>query len=277
MAIASSWPAVPAMKGHKSYAGTPLGQVHVRDLGQGPAVLLLHQTPWFSVQYALIQPLLAEAGIRAITIDTPGYGLSDLPSNPPKIENYADNITAVLDHLGLASVVICGHHTGALIAAAFAHRHAARTKGAILHGIPLYTADERTTRLAAPHWSQEPKRDGSHLSERFAMIRDRIAAPGATLEGIHWSVMSFFIAGPLEWYGHHAAFTYDAAPAIREMKPKTLLISNVEDMLHPMTPRVTATRPDFEYKEMPGNAHALTDQPEAWVSVAAPFIRRVSA
>lgn len=277
MSTASAWPAIPAMKGRKSYATTPMGQVHVRDLGQGAAVLLLHQTPWFSVQYMRVQPLLAEAGLRAIAIDTPGYGLSDLPSGPPKIEDYADNIPAVLDHLGLKSVVICGHHTGALIAAAFAHRHPTRVTGAILHGIPLYTAEERQARLAAPHWSQDPKRDGSHLSERFVMIRDRIATPGATLEGIHWSVMSFFISGPLEWYGHHAAFTYDAAPAIKGIKAKTLLISNVEDMLHPMTPRVTAARPDFEYKEMPGNAHALTDLPEAWAAVAAPFIRRVSA
>jgi pimeloyl-ACP methyl ester carboxylesterase len=276
MSATSGWPSIPALKGRKSYAATPLGQVHVRDQGQGPAVLLLHQTPWFSVQYLRAQPWLAAAGVRAVAIDTPGYGLSDLPAQPPTIEAYADNLVAVLDHLGLAAVVVAGHHTGALIAAAFAHRHPNRVAGAILHGLPLYTADERAARLAQPHWPQDARRDGSHLSERFAFIRDRIATGDATPEGIHWSVLSFYIAGPTEWYGHHAAFSYDAAPAIRAIGRPTLLISNSQDMLHPMTPRVTALRPDFEYREMPGNAHALTDRPEEWVAAVAPFIRRVS-
>ncbi len=274
---AAAWPSVPAMAGKKSYAQTPMGQVHVRDLGAGPPVLLLHQTPWFSVQYMNVQPRLSAAGVRAIAIDTPGYGLSDLPAQPPSIEDYADNLLSVLDHVGLPSVVVAGHHTGALIAAAFAHRHPKRVRGVILHGIPFYTAEERASRLAQPHWPQDPKRDGSHLSDRFVQIRDRIATSGATLEGIHWSVMSFFIAGPLEWYGHHAAFTYDVSPAIRGIAAPTMVISNTEDMLHHMAPRVTSARPDFNYVQMAGNAHALTDQPDAWVAATIPFIRRVGS
>lgn len=277
MTSQSAWPAIPAMLGRKSYASTPMGQVHVRDLGAGSAVLLLHQTPWFSVQYLNVQPRLAAQGIRAIAIDTPGYGLSDLPAKPPSIEDYADNLPAVLDHAGLKSVVIAGHHTGALIAAAFAHRHPDRVKGAILHGLPYYTADERKSRLAQPHWPQDPKRDGSHLAERFVQIRDRIATGEATLEGIHWSVMSFYIAGPLEWYGHHAAFTYDVVPAVAGIKAPVMLISNTDDMLHHMAGRIRAARSDFDYREMSGNAHALTDKPEAWVEAATPFIRRAAA
>lgn len=269
----ASWPSVPSLPGTKGYAKTPLGQVHYRDHGQGPAVLLLHQTPWFSVQYLRVQPALAAAGFRTIAIDTPGYGMSDLPAHVPTIEEYADNLAPVLDHLGVKTAAVIGHHTGALVAAAFAHRHAARTSALVLHGLPYYTPDERTSRLAQPHWPQDPKRDGSHLSERFARVRDMIANPTASLEGVHWSVISFFLAGPTEWYGHHAAFTYDAAPAVAAIKAPTLLISNTDDSVHRMASRVRSARPDFLYREMPGTAHALTDQPVEWLSVVSDFLR----
>lgn len=272
-----AWPHLPSLPGTKGYARTPLGQVHYRDLGDGPPVLLLHQTPWFSVQYLRVQPLLADAGFRTIAPDTPGYGMSDLPPQVPTIEAYADNLIPLLDHLGLSSVAVAGHHTGALIAAAFAHRHPARTRALVLHGLPFYSPEERSSRLGQPHWPQAPKEGGAHLSERFKMLGERIAPKGATLEGIHWSVMSFFLAGPTEWYGHHAAFTFDAAPAVADITAPTLVMSNTDDSIHYMAARIAKQRPDFAYRESPGSAHAVTDHPAEWVASVAPFLRSVTS
>lgn len=281
MSAPSNWPHLPSLPGTKGYARTPLGQVHYRDHGasdgKNPPVLLLHQTPWFSVQYLRVQPLLAAAGFRTIAPDTPGYGMSDLPAQVPSIEDYADNLVAVLDHLGLQAVAVAGHHTGALIAAALAHRHPQRTRALVLHGLPFYTAEERASRLAQPHWAQAPKEGGAHLSDRFKMLGERIAPKGATLEGIHWSVMSFFLAGPTEWYGHHAAYTYDAGPAVADIKAPTLLISNTDDTIHHMAARISKLRPDFAYQERPGTAHAVTDRPDEWVASVAPFLRAVTS
>lgn len=38
-------------KMQKIYVDTPVGQVHVRSLGEGAPVVLLHQTPWSGVQF----------------------------------------------------------------------------------------------------------------------------------------------------------------------------------------------------------------------------------
>jgi pimeloyl-ACP methyl ester carboxylesterase len=120
-------------------------------MGDGIPLILLHQTPWFSVQYATVQPLLAAAGIQSIAMDTPGFGFSDLPSEQPTIEGYADNLPYVLDALRIDRTAVAGFHTGASIAAAFAHRHKDRTTCLTMDGAPMYTVEEGQKRLSQPH------------------------------------------------------------------------------------------------------------------------------
>lgn len=268
------WQGLHVMGGRKGYADTPMGQVHYRVVGEGMPLLLLHQTPWFSVQYAKVLPLLAEANIQSIAVDTPGFGFSDLPNEQPSIEDYADTLVHVLDALGIDRAAVAGFHTGASIAAAFAHRHKDRTACLILDGAPLYTEAERRERLSRDHWDQTPKRDGSHLSDRFSFIRDAITKDTAEAESMTWSVLSFFLAGETEHYGHIAAFSYDMGPAIREITAPTLLISHTADTLHPAAGRIRKMRPDFQYQEFEGgNSHIIYDDPEPWAEVAIDFVK----
>ena len=274
----SGWKGLHVMGGRKGYADTPMGQVHYRVMGEGTPLLLLHQTPWFSIQYATVQPLLAAANIQTIAVDTPGFGFSDLPSEQPTIEGYADNLPYVLDALGLDRAAVVGFHTGASIAAAFAHRHKARTTCLIMDGAPLYTEEERRERLSRPHWDQTPKPDGSHLSDRFSFIRNVITKNTAQAESMNWSVMSFFLAGESEHYGHVAAFSYDMAPAIREITAPTLIISHTADTLHHAAGRIIKMRPDFGYQEFEGgNSHVIYDYPKPWADVVIEFVKTYPA
>ena len=58
---------------------------HVVEVGEGPAVLLMHGFPmfWWTWRHQLIA--LADAGYRAIAMDLRGYGGSDHPPHgrPP--------------------------------------------------------------------------------------------------------------------------------------------------------------------------------------------------
>lgn len=269
----SGWKGLHVMGGRKAYADTPMGQVHYRVMGEGTPLVLLHQTPWFSIQYAKVQPLLVAAGFQIIAVDTPGFGFSDLPAEQPTIEGYADNLPYVLDALGLDKAAVAGSHTGASIGAAFAHRHQARTTCLILDGSPLYTEDERRERLSRPHWDQTPKRDGSHLSDRYEYIR-KLTKDTAEAESMNWSVLSFSMAGEAEDYGHIAAFIYDMAPAIREITAPTLLVSHTADTLHAAAGRIRKMRPDFQYQEFEGgNSHIIYDDPEPWADAVIEFVK----
>ncbi len=71
----------------------PWGQVHVRSAGDpgAPLLLLLHQSPLSSRNYEAVLPLFAaEGNVRAVAVDTPGFGLSDPPPEDWSVEDYAN-------------------------------------------------------------------------------------------------------------------------------------------------------------------------------------------
>lgn len=256
----------------KGYVDTPMGQVHFVEHGQGEPLVLLHQTAWSSIQFKNAMPALAARGLRAIAFDTPGFGMSDGPADPPQIEAYADNLKHAFDGLGLKRAHMAAHHTGVSIAIAFAARYPNMVDRLALHGVPLYNDKERAERLARPHFDQTPQPDGGHLQRRFETGRKM--SPGASLEAIHWSTIQFFWAGPREWYGHHAAFQYDSGRDLAKIKAPTLIMSNTGDSLHVALDRIKALRPDFSYAVMDGGTyHIVFDEGAPWAKVVADFIK----
>ena len=66
----------------RGYVDVEFGQLHYRESGEGPPLVLLHKTPSSSIQYSRVMPLLGER-YRCIALDTPGFGMSDpFPSQP---------------------------------------------------------------------------------------------------------------------------------------------------------------------------------------------------
>ncbi len=253
----------------KFYFDGPMGQVHIGELGEGLPLVLLHQTAWSSRQFKNAMPHLAQRGIRCIAVDTPGFGLSDGPEQPPTVYDYADSLAAVLEALGLDQPMVLGHHTGASIATAFAASYPGMVERLFLHGVPIYTPEEREQQLSRPHFDQTPKTDGSHLTERWA-VADKASRQKVTPTAIHWSLVQFFWAGPKEWFGHHAAFTYDLETDFKALTMPTTVISNSGDVLHGKMPYLEELRPDFTYVSLEGGTfHIVFEEAERWAAAVA--------
>jgi 3-oxoadipate enol-lactonase len=60
-------------------------------------------------------------------LDCRGHGASDKPKGPYTVEQFADDIADMLDHLGWKKVLVAGASMGGMVALAFAARHPART------------------------------------------------------------------------------------------------------------------------------------------------------
>ena len=254
------------------YIDGPMGQVHVRELGEGPALVLLHQTAWSSLQFKHAMPFLAKRGIRCVAVDTPGFGLSDGPYDPPSIEDYAESLAETLKKIGLPKAAVLGHHTGASIAAAFASSHPEMVSQLLLHGVPIYTPEKRAERLAKPHFDQTPKADGSHFTDRW-VLGDTVSGGSATPEALHWSLVHFFWAGSNEWFGHHAAFKYDMEAGFKSLAVPTVVISNTGDVLHERMPYLREIRPDITYSELDGGTfHIIFEEAERWASLVADHV-----
>lgn len=103
-----------------------------REAGRGPALVLLHGIGSASASWRAQLRWLADS-FHVVAWDAPGYGGSDpLLPDAPGPEDYAAALLEFVNVLGLLRVALLGHSWGALIAASFARRHAARVTALIL-------------------------------------------------------------------------------------------------------------------------------------------------
>jgi pimeloyl-ACP methyl ester carboxylesterase len=262
------------------YAPGPFGQVHYQLWGSpGPGVaplVLCHQSPSSSEQFTAIYPLLAARGITPIGVDTPGFGMSTVPDRPPTIEDYADSVTAVLDHLGIAHAHILGQHTGSMVAMEATLRHPDRYRRLVLNTPTPFNAQERaewSAHLTPRQKAWGPKPDGTHLQ---ALWDRRCAASGpgwSHLPAMHREVVQMLRAGETLWYGHAASFAYDQLNRLGAISLPTLILTNNGDLTYRFAQRAAERRPDFAYRELDGGTHDIVDeQPEAFTAAVADFL-----
>jgi pimeloyl-ACP methyl ester carboxylesterase len=109
-------------------------RLHYVDVGEGPALLLLHGNG------SMIQDL-ASSGLldhaarryRVIAFDRPGFGHSTRPRDRVwSAEAQADLFRAALAHLGVSRALVLGHSWGASVAVAMALRHPQSVSGLVL-------------------------------------------------------------------------------------------------------------------------------------------------
>ncbi|XP_031125396.1 uncharacterized protein LOC116027788 [Ipomoea triloba] len=113
--------------------------MHVAEIGDGPAVLFLHGFPelWYTWRHQMLY--LASKGYRAIAPDLRGYGDTDAP---PSADTYSvfhivGDVVALLDALQLPQVFLVGHDWGAIIAWQFSMFRPDRIKALVNMSVAL--------------------------------------------------------------------------------------------------------------------------------------------
>lgn len=256
----------------RGYVDAGGGQVHYREMGTGPAVLLCHQAPWAAIQFHRVMPLLAAAGYRAIAPDLPGHGLSD-PLDPPSVAGFAAIVPPLLDALGEARAALIGHHGGALVAGHAAAAYPDRAAVLILDNAPLYSDEERAERRAKPGTALPALApDGGHFTDRWALAR-RFGDPGWSDATVHLSVLTYFANGPSTEHAHLAAPAHDFAADLPRIACPTLVLAGRGDPLHHMAERLIARRPEWACAELPGGASMTIDRAEEWMVPVRDFLR----
>ncbi len=100
------------------------------DVGSGDAVVFLHGFPHHRALWApQVGALLDRA--RCIAPDLRGFGESSVVA-PYSIDQYADDLAALLDSLRIERAVVCGLSMGGYVALAFWRRHRPRIRALVL-------------------------------------------------------------------------------------------------------------------------------------------------
>lgn len=155
----------------RSYVDYSGGQLHYRrwqsDSDDSPWVLL-HHSASDSRSLLLLGQALSNRGFDVISLDTPGFGMSD-PIDHPTMDAFSNAIHEALRGLGLESWSLFGHHSGASFALRLALRTPNETERAVLSGI-LLTEPADKTRLSNPLMSLKPDQEGSHLMSAWNRV-----------------------------------------------------------------------------------------------------------
>jgi pimeloyl-ACP methyl ester carboxylesterase len=117
---------------------TPVLSIGYHDLGEGPAVVLLHGFPYDIHAYAKVGPILADAGFRVVVPYLRGHGTTRFGDDaiPRSAEQgaLASDVADLLDGLGLSRAIFAGFDWGARAACAAAALWPQRCDGLVSAG-----------------------------------------------------------------------------------------------------------------------------------------------
>ena len=262
----------------RGYADGPFGQVHFRDTGEGRPLILCPQAPMTSRQFENVYEPLARRGIRAIGVDSPGFGESDPTPFVPTVSDWADAVPAVLDHLGIEKADVLGHHTGGMVATEVAILFRERVNKLVINGPLPMGEEERSNFLKFVEEGEinfVHQTDGSHMQNAFATRYRMYVNGGGTPDPkviTRYTVERFQGYAPF-WTGHHAAFIYDHNAALMKVKVPTLILTNTGDQIYENAKLAAQMRPDFAYVELQGGGIDIVDQmPEEWADAVVKFL-----
>jgi pimeloyl-ACP methyl ester carboxylesterase len=251
----------PPSRVRKAYANGPFGQIHYRYSGGRQStetpLMCLHASPLSGIVYDY---WLTEMGKDRFTVapDTPGYGGSDTPQEPPLIADLADAMIGFMDSTDLHVVDVMGYHTGSLIAADLAVRYPDRVRAVVMISAPIFDEEiieEYSSRIYNPppefadvlaSTAESLRKDGR------GMFRDMT---DERYEDISIERLRHFRTG--NW-GFRAAFAYD----LREVLPQIeqpILILNPEDDLWELTPLAKPFLRNGRIHDLPGWTHGHLD------------------
>lgn len=151
-------------------AGTRFGYT---EYGSGDPLLFMHGYLGSSAIWAEVAPLLADT-YRCVCIDARGVGGSDRPSDGYSVEQWAADVVAVADALGIDTFGYVGHSMGGLagyqLALAAPHR-----LSALVGVCPAPAGPPRAGRAAFSRFRQAwTERDADGLAKLFAATSVRL-------------------------------------------------------------------------------------------------------
>ena len=257
-------------------------------VGEKPVMVFVHG--WAgSARYWRSTAEALSLHFDCLLYDLRGFGRSRLPANfsPPKpsyeIEEYAEDLVALLDALQVREVYLHSHSMGASVATLFINLYPDRVERAILTCNGIFEYDEKAFSAFhkfgtyvvkfRPSWLLNiPFLDRLFMARflhrpiagkyRRAFLEDFLLADcEAALETIYTSVSKKAVeVMPQEF---------------ARLKVPTLLISGEKDIIIPaeMGRQAAALNDKIEYVEIPGTAHfPMLEDPQTYLALVEEFL-----
>ncbi|TZG29483.1 alpha/beta fold hydrolase [Sphingomonas montanisoli] len=223
--------------------GAPL---HVKDMGTGPAVILIHGWPLTGDMWEYQTLALIEAGYRVITYDRRGFGHSAHPARGYDYDNFADDLADIINDLALSDVSLVGFSMGGGEIARYLSRHgASKVKRAALvssvvpfllkrddnpDGVPLNVFDDMKAEI---------RKDRFGFLQTFAKTFYGVGLVSKPVSSalLDWTFILAIMASPKATLDCITAFgETDFRPDLKSFTIPTLVIHGTADKTVPIDP-----------------------------------------
>jgi non-heme chloroperoxidase len=253
----------------KEFVTTRLGagpRLHYAEQGdkEGEAIVFLHAyaDSWFS--YGRVLPLLSPA-YHALAPDQRGHGDSDKPECCYAADDFAADVDAFMDAVGIEEATLVGDSSGGLIAQRVALDYPHRISRLVLIGSPTTLLTNETVMEAGEDMLalEDP------ISPEF--VREFVEST------IHHPVPAEFLSRAVSeslkvparvWRDYYAGvLTIDDTTRLGEIGAPTLILWGEQDTVLPRKEqeRRAAVIPDATLRVYPGTGHLLHWERPQWV------------
>jgi len=213
---------------------------------------------------------------RILAYDTRGHGGTEAPKGAYTLELLADDLKALLDHVGAKNPHYCGLSMGGMIGQTFALKYPG-----VFRTLTLADTTCRYPADAAPVWAERIKTVESKgiaplaepTLERWFTEPFRKSNP-AVVDGIR----KLILATPVAGYAGccHAIPKIDLAARLKEIKCPILVVVGADDPGTPvsMAKEIHDNAPGSELVVLPAAAHlANLEQPAAFTRALEDFLK----
>lgn len=249
--------------------------------GRGDTVILVHGVGMAADIWAPQIEALCR-GYDVIAYDMLGHGGSILPPADPTLSDYAGQLLAVMDGLGIAQAHVVGHSMGALVVLEFALLHPDRVRSvAALNAVYCRTPEQRAavrSRAVSLETSNPSDAAEATIARWFGdPISDRLAAAADKTRRFLQSVDR---AGYARTYGLFASSDDAHRGRLPGLRLPSLFMTGEDDpnSTPAMSRAMAAAVPDARCEIVPGERHmmALTAPEEVNARLIA-FLRENAA